>query len=155
MRVTVFSPRPDVTAVSSEISLSHKTRCKASVSNVIAPMQFSLTRIDMGRYVPPDQEGITSANKLAGKYVSLFAPLPDSHLLRKQTRTRFPRPQSRPRHPHRPLRNALRNLVLPLSQTHHHRPRGPLQCREKESWELSLHSNIRFPDETQCLWGMD
>ncbi len=24
--------------------------------------------VDMGRYVPPEHEGVTSANKLAGKY---------------------------------------------------------------------------------------
>ncbi|KAL8687356.1 MAG: hypothetical protein Q9218_006449 [Villophora microphyllina] len=31
-----------------------------------------LTVADMGRYVPPEHEGTTSANKLAGKYVSPF-----------------------------------------------------------------------------------
>lgn len=29
----------------------------------------------MGRYVPPEHEGITSANKLAGKYDSFMKPI--------------------------------------------------------------------------------
>ncbi len=32
--------------------------------------------IDMGRYVPPEHEGVTSANKLAGKYDIDSKPIP-------------------------------------------------------------------------------
>ena len=35
----------------------------------------------MGRYVPPEHEGITSANKLAGKYESFIKPLSGPFLL--------------------------------------------------------------------------
>ncbi|KAL8800085.1 MAG: hypothetical protein Q9182_005426 [Xanthomendoza sp. 2 TL-2023] len=38
----------------------------------------------MGRYVPPDQEGTISANKLAGKYVLHFLIFPDWNLLQSR-----------------------------------------------------------------------
>ncbi|KAL8819659.1 MAG: hypothetical protein Q9223_001955 [Gallowayella weberi] len=38
----------------------------------------------MGRYVPPDQEGTISANKLAGKYVFHFLFFPDWNLLQSR-----------------------------------------------------------------------
>ena len=43
--------------------------CKASVRlPFLYHVQYRLTSSDMGRYVPPEHEGSTSANKLAGKH---------------------------------------------------------------------------------------
>lgn len=105
-------------------------------------------------YVYPESYSRLTDNP---RYGTLCPARARGHHFRQQARRqacpRLSCTQSRSRHTDCPLRNALPYLVHHLPQTHHHRPRRPLQRREEKSGKLSYYANFQLPHEACGMWG--